>query len=224
MRRNINNVEIVEPPIGELTRRYSKFSAIRRVFLAGCGCLIIFVIGAAIALRLAMGSGPAAIQQVPNNFPPDIPVYDKDSIEKITFISGKYKNRGIEIAAIFPKIILSPLLLSLDKEKAANSGSGYISSAQNLWKIISSPVSDHRDTAQIEWKNLNTDWYFLINYYKTELGKNGYTIDVQSEGQNVQQFSFSKGGVSGSFYVQDNDQKDTGTDYAALTVNLEPAK
>lgn len=218
MRRDLNSVEIVEPPIGELTKKYSAFSAIKRACLTGCGCLVFLIIGIIIFIRLAMGSGPETLNTVPQNFPKDIPVYDTDSIEKITFISGKYKNRGIEIAAFFPKIILSPLLISLDKDSQNPADPNKLTSVTNLWKIISTPVSDHRDTVQIEWRQLNADPFFIVGYYKTELKKESYKIDVESEGKNVQQFSFSKGEITGSMYVQGAPGQ--GAEYAVLTVNL----
>ncbi len=219
MRRNINNVEIVEPPIGELTKKYSAFSAIKRACLTGCGCLVLVIIGIIIFIRLALGSGPETLKAVPSNFPSDIPIYDRDSIEQITFISGKYKNRGIEIAAFFPKLILSPLLATMNKGNQDDPSVDKITSVKNLWQTISTPVSDHRDTVQIEWRKLDADPFFIIGYYKTELQKSGYDIEVESEGNNVQQFSFSKKEVSGSMYVQGPPGQ--GSEYALLTVNLE---
>lgn len=220
MRRNINNVEIVEPPIGELTKRYSAFSTIKRACFTGCGCLVVIIIGITIFLRMALGSGPQTLQNVPDNFPNDIPVYDEDNIEQITFVSGKYKNRGIEIAAFFPKIILSPLFLTLNKNEQNTDETGKFASVKNLWTIISAPVSDHRDTAQIEWKNLDAEPSFIINYYKTELRKAGYKIDVESEGMAVRQFSFSKDTITGSMYARGDEEVKPGTDYVVLTVNL----
>ena len=220
MRRNINSVEIIEPPIGELTRKYSAFSAIKRACLTGCGCLVLLIIGIIIFLRVALGSGPQTLKNVPYNFPNDIPIYDKDSIERITFVSGKYKNRGIEIAAFFPKIILSPLIFTLNKDGQNTDDTGRLASIKNLWNIISAPISDHRDTVQIEWKNLDAGPSFIANYYRTELNKNDYQIDVESEGQAVRQFSFSKGAITGSIYVEGNEELKPGTDYVVLTVNL----
>ena len=220
MRRNINNVEIVEPPIGELTKKYSAFSAIKRTCFTGCGCLVVLIIGIIIFMRLALGSGPQTLNKVPDNFPNDIPIYDADNTEQITFVSGKYKNRGIEIAAFFPKIILSPLFLTLNKDEQSTNDAGKLASVKNLWKIISAPVSDHRDTVQIEWRNLDADPSFIINYYKTELQKNDYNIDVESEGQDKYQFSFSKDIITGSIYVEGNGDLKSGTSYMVLAVNL----
>ena len=43
---------------------------------------------------------------------------------------------------------------------------------------------------------------------------------MESEGQAVRQFSFSKGAITGSIYVEGNEELKPGTDYVGLTVNL----
>jgi len=223
MRRNLDNIEIVEPPIEELTKKYSRSSGCRRGCLTGCVVIVLLIVGIIIFVRLAMGEGPQTLKKAPENFPKDIPVYDPDNIDRITFISGKYKNRGIEIAAFFPKVILSPLLLSMDKGTNENVSGEKTSfdSAKNLWRLIRTPVGDHRDTVQIEWRNMDAEPSFVLSYYRTELKMKGYRIEVESQGTGVRQFSFSQsGGASGSFYVQGNEEERPGTDYAILTVNL----
>lgn len=213
VRRNLDNIEIIEPPLNELTKKHSY----KRTCFTGCGCLVFVIIAAAIGLRLYIGQGPTVIKTVPSNFPTDIPVYDKDAIETITFISGKYKNRGIEIAAFFPKVILSPLLVKMEQGKALNNTGGW----QGIWQVITEPVSDHRDTIQINWANLDAEPSFVISYYRKELTKANFKIEVESEGQSVRQFSFSReDGTSGSLYVQGDETLKPGTDYAILTVNL----
>lgn len=218
MRRDvISNVQVVEPPLEELTKKKSGF---KRGCLTGCGCVIIFIIGLIIFLRVATGPGPQTLKTVPASWPADIPVYDKDNIELITFVSGKYKNRSLEIAAFFPKIILSPLLLSTEGNATTTDRS-----LSNFWKIITTPVGDHRDTVQVEWRNLDAEPSFVISYYKKELIKKKFNIDVESEGQGVKQFSFSRAdGVSGSLYTQGDEANRPGTDYAILTVNLPAVK
>lgn len=227
MRKNvIDNVKVVEPPLGEFSKQHS---SLKRTCITGCGCIALFIIGGIIALKLAVGPGPKTLKTVPEDFPKNIPVYDKDTIEQITFISGKYKNRGMEIAAFFPKIILSPLLLTLNKDgsdlPAASPSSTIIEkqarSLQRVWKLITTPVGDHRDTVQVEWKNMDAEPRFVISYYRNELRKAGYKIDAESEGAGVRQFSFSAlDETTGSLYVKSNEEDHPGTDYAALTVNL----
>ena len=162
MRRDIiKDVEIKEPPLEELTRKYSTFSSIKRSCIGGCGCLVFIVIIIIIILKFAIGIGPQTITKMPTNFPYGIPVYDENKIEKITFISGTYKNRVIELSALFPKIILSPIISVLDPQ---DSGLENKSTLKDVWKLINSPVSDQRDVIKIKWNNLNTDPEFLYSY------------------------------------------------------------
>lgn len=219
----IDNVEIIEPPLEELNKKRSGFS---KACFTGCAFIIILIIGGIIFFRLFAGPGPQNLSRLPGDFPKDILVYDPDNIENITYISGKYKNRSIEMAALFPKVILSPLLLALDKNKnlpADNASEQKNTSLKNLWKIITTPVGDHRDTVQIEWRNMDADPGFVIDHYKNELQKRAFIIEVESSGQGVDQFSFSResDGLTGSLYIQ-TDNKGSGTDYAMLTVNLPP--
>ena len=213
MRRNIiDNVEIKEPPIEELSRRRSGW---KRSCFTGCGCIVFFIIIIAVLIRISMGPGPQTLKQVPENFPKDIPVYDTDNIESITYISGKYKNRGIEIAAFFPKIILSPIFLATDKKEKQDTPT-----LKRMWQIISTPVGDYRDIVQIEWTDLDADQSFVVAYYKKELQKKDYKIDIESEGQNIQQFTFSKGEITGSFYTENSPDIKKGTGHATMTINL----
>ncbi len=172
---NFDNVEIVEPPIGELTKKHSH---LKGACLTSCGGLVFFVITLIVAFHIVVGPGPSIIKTPPTEFPSDIPVYDKDTISQIIFIPGKYKKRSLEIAGFFPKVILSSLLLTVQPtpndqgdqilvEKAPNE-----SLLKRLWDIITSPVGDARDTVQIEWQNMNAGPDFVSSYYEKELTKN----------------------------------------------------
>lgn len=212
VRRTLDNIEIIEPPLNELTKKHSY----KRTCITGCGCLVIIIILAIIGLRLYIGPGPTTIKTLPSNFPSDIPIYDRDAIEEITFISGKYKNRGIEIAAFFPKVILSPLLIKMNQNNTTTDNSW-----KGIWQIITTPVGDHRDTIQINWQNLDAEPNFIISYYQKELTKKNFKIEIESEGKNIRQFSFSReDGISGSLYVQGNENTKIGTSFSILTINL----
>jgi len=210
MRRNLEDIEIVEPPIGELTKKRSWKGAC----FTSCFFLVILTIVAVIGIRFYVGPGPVASKSVPSNFPNDIPVYDKDSIENITTISARYKERGLGIATILPKLVLAPIFYNSDN--STNGGS-----LQNIWKAVSSPSGNYRESIQIEWHNINADPSFVIAYYKKELKKKNFKIDVESEGKKVQQFSFSReDGLDGSIFAQTNDEKKSGTNYMIMTLNL----
>lgn len=212
----IDDVEIIEPPIGELTKQKS---SLKRTALSGCGCVVFLIILALVGLRLYVGAGPTTISALPPEFPSGIPIYEKDSIKHMTFISGTYKNRSIEIAAFFPKIILSPLLLQLRHENSDNPAFPIMS--KSFWSLITTPVGDSRDTVQIEWTNMDADPGFVISYYRKELEKSGYQLEDTLKENHTRQFNFfNDKGVGGTMYVRSDDTDHPGTDYAALTVNI----
>ncbi|EKD43975.1 MAG: hypothetical protein ACD_72C00052G0004 [uncultured bacterium] len=207
MRRNLDNIEIVEPPIEELTKKRSWKGAC----FTSCALLLILLIGAIIGIKIYVGAGPSVSKNIPANFPADIPIYDKDNLNAVTFISARYKQRGLGIAGILPKIILSPVLYNSDN------GGGPL---QNLWKAISTPEKKFSDSFEVEWRDVNADPSFVIAYYKKELKKKNFKIDVESEGEKVKQFSFSRAdGYDGSIYAQADEEKPD-TTYMMLIVNL----
>ncbi len=217
MRRDIiKDVEIKEPPLEELTRRYSTFSSIKRSCIGGCGCLVVLLIAFIVIIKVFLGVGPQNVSKVPNDFPTDIPIYDAENISEITFISGQYKNRAIEIAAIIPKVILSPLISALDKDMVSSSDEK--TSMKNIWKIVNEPVGDKRNVVKVKWINMPAEYDFVYNHYKNELTKSDYIITATSVGENEKQFSFAKDSISGSFYVKINKEM-TSTELANLIVN-----
>lgn len=221
MRKNIiDDVEIIEPPLEELTKTHS---GIKRACASGCLLLILLIVALVVAIRIFTGPGPQTLKSPPAGFPADIPVYDLDNIEKVTFISGRYKDRSLEVAAIFPKIILSPIFLALNRDANVPTSTGKKVSLKNLWQIITAPVGDHRDTVQIEWKDMDATPRFVYLYYKTELRKNGFTVEENNEEKGIKQFSFLRDdGLSGVLYIKDANENQPGTDYAALTLSLPP--
>lgn len=223
-RNPIESVEIVEPPIGELTRTRSSF---KRTCFTGCLFIVLFVISLVVGARLLIGAGPETVKSVPENFPQAIPVYDKDAIEAITFISGKYKYRSTEIAAFFPKVILSPLLVRIhDSEFSTGTSTSRAKlSLDSVWQIVRTPVSELKDTVQIEWRDINAEPSFVYSYYKKELTKNGYKIEDEVRERARQHFLFNhKTGVTGFLVVEGDEEAKPGTDYAVLTVNIPPAE
>ncbi len=215
-RPNIEKVEIVEPPIGELSKSRSSF---KRSCLTGCGCVIFFIAALLVGLRFFIGSGPTKLKTIPPDFPVAIGIYDQDSIETITRIPGRYKSRGLTIAAIFPKLILSPLLLNAN-EPSDVSSTTFTETAKHIVGLITSPVTDGRDTVRIEWKNMDAEPDFVVSYYQNELRKAGFNITDTVVNGTTKQFTFENSTLSGTLFVQSDEEKNPGTDYAVLTVNL----
>ena len=153
MRRNLDNIEIVEPPIEELTKKRSWKGAC----FTSCALLFLLLIGAVVGIKIYVGAGPESLKTVPPNFPADILIYDKDNIDSITYISARYKERGLGMATILPKLILSPIFY--------NSQNGdSIGTLKNLWNAMSAPTTNHTDSVQIEWKNVEAD----PDFFKTK--------------------------------------------------------
>src|SRR3989339_281549 len=218
MPKNLDSIEIVEPPIQELSKQRHGFL---KTCLTSCLIIVILVTIGIFALKYSLGPGPKNLKKLPDNFPADVPIYDKENIETITFISGRYKNRGVEIAAFLPKIILSPLIARITPagNPSANSDS-QSGSFTNIWRVITTPVSDGHDSIQIEWRDMDTSPEFFISYYKKELEKKNFSIDTESEGKTFRQITFSRAdGISGSAYASWDADDKTRTQYALLTVN-----
>jgi len=207
MRRNLDNIEIVEPPIGELTKKRS----IKGACLTSCAMILFFAIAAIIAIKIYVGSGPTLTKNIPANFPNEIPIYDNDNITNVTFVTAKYKQRGLGLATIIPKIVLSPVLYKNEENKISLNG---------IWKTISAPEKTYRDSFEVEWRDVNAEPSFVIGYYKKELKKKKFNIEVESSGEKIQQFSFSReDGYEGSVYAEVDPLKPR-TTYIILTISL----
>jgi hypothetical protein len=226
MRKPIDNVEIQEPPLKELKKQKS---CLRHTCLGGCGCIVIFVIIFLVLLKFAATPREKELKYVPDNFPKTIPVYDVDNIDKITFTSGKDRGRLIETAAFIPKVILSPIILTLDKYNVIpiehnNTEQTEGINWQNFINLIKEPVGDYRDTTKIEWHNLSAKPDFITEYHQSELTKTKFEITnlkkLNLEKLQTLQFNFSlkDKNIEGVLYIKD-DPKKTGTDYFTITIN-----
>ena len=216
----IKDVEIVEPPIQELAKKNRWMG---KACLSNCGCLLLSVAFIIIGARLFVGQGPKTIKALPSDFPKAVPVYNEYNIEKITYTSGRYKARAMEIAAFFPKIILSPIFINTAKTDRQTSDQ--LGQRENmgreLWRVLTKPVGDDRDTVQIEWRRVPSDIKSLILYYQNKLTEAGFTIDEKNKGNDYEQFSFSRNdGISGAVSARKNstDQEKI-IDYGFLIVN-----
>ncbi|HYE59832.1 MAG TPA: hypothetical protein VEA18_01450 [Candidatus Kapabacteria bacterium] len=218
MRRDVNDIQIKEPPLQELNK---KRSCLKRSCATGCGCIALFLIAVFLFLRFAAAPRPKELATVPGHFPKSITLYDTDAIHRISFISGEQKSRWTEIAGYVPKAILSPLILSLERQ---SQGSAQTTASAFTWEafidLMKKPLTDTRHTLQIEWTDLPAQPKFIENYYKNELKKNNFDILQSTEGDTIRQFLFTNTttSIDGVLYMSDTPDKD-GTDYVSLNVN-----
>ena len=222
MRDPIERVEIVDPPISELTKRHRSFT---RTCFTGCLFIILFIAVAIGGVRFWLGSRPQELTAVPPEFPSDIGLYDKDSIEQITLISAQYRNHSLKLAALSPRLFLAPLLDDSGSSSAPLTAS---QAAGSFWQILTAPIEDNTNVVRVQWRSMPAEPLFVLSYYKSELLKKSYTIENETTqrgaGNTVDyRFSFSKvSGANGTLAITD-DRDNHGTDYAVLTVHTLPA-
>lgn len=191
----INGVEIVEPPIIELKKRGRWMTT---ACLSGMGCVFLFIIGIILSIKLFIGPGPKQIKNLPENFPSEIPLYDQYNIGKITYMPGKYKQRSVELTALVPKILFSPLIFAHEpnvKETTSNI-------IKDVGKILTHSSDNSANIVQIEWYNIKSEYTEMLEYYKARLKKNG-TIESETIGDKFRQITFKQDSdISGTIYIE----------------------
>ncbi|HNU96341.1 MAG TPA: hypothetical protein PKH95_02945 [Candidatus Magasanikbacteria bacterium] len=222
MRRKdlIKDVKIVEPPIHEL---HKGSSVLMRSCFLGCGFFFVLIIGLLIGLRFYIGSGLKTVTILPPNFPlEEIPLYNKDKIDKMTFITGESKSRRVELAAILPKIIMIPFLLEENENTADTKEKNNF---KNLFKTLASPVTDKKDNFKIEWQNIDNSYVNFINTYQNELRKKNFIIDTTGEGSDYKKIDFSRtDGYTGTIYAENKSEQKNKITHAFLMLNMPPAQ
>jgi len=223
---NQTTIQIQEPPIKELRQ---KSSCLRRGCLMGGSCLIAIIIGTLVIVGIIITSGSKTLKDVPENFPADVHLYDKENIQKITFISGGSKRRSLAIATFLPKLILSPFLKISPATKTVRrvDETGRVTVTKEITKedflrLFKTPVGETTDTVVIVWTNLGADKDFILDYYQTEFAKVKYASRpaqmVDAERTTIE-FKSPDGRVTATLYVEDA-SRDRGTDYVSLTVDF----
>lgn len=225
MSKKIDDIEIIEPPMEELSKKHSCF---RRTCFSCCSFIFVIIIVSLIILKFTTGPKITQLKKLPDAFTKIIPVYDKENIETITVTSGQERSQSVERIAYIPKLVIIPLLLKFDQQnfyinKYRPNIKGQLMKTEKFWDkvllLMKEPIGDHRDAIKIEWRGLSTEPKFIEKYYKAELSKNQYAVRTISESSNITQFSFIKDDIDGMVYIQ-NDSKTPNTDYVILSANV----
>ena len=220
MRQEIDKIEIKDPPLEELNK---KRSCLKRTCITGCSCFVIMFLVSLVLLRFTMGPRAKELKDLPQSFIKNIPIYDIEGIEKITYTSGKERGRIVEFTAYIPKLVLSPFVVYFDKEykyiPIYDSANRDVSNWEKFIAFLSKPIADHRDILKIEWVKLNAKQSFVVEYYQTELKKQNFEIGLKSKNDNVIQFTFTKDNIDGVVYTMDEGDTE-GVDYVSLTTNI----
>jgi len=210
MRKEIDKIEIKEPPLEELSKKRSCF---KRTCFTGCGCVVILFIISLVFLKLTLGPKSKELKDLPEKFSSSIPVYDPDSIEVINYTAGKDRSTSIEKIAYLPKLIVSPAILWLERENKNKS------TWEKFNQFMKKPVTDQRDIIEIEWKLLPADVDFILDYYKNELKRQSFMIGLESKTDEIKQFTFKKDNIDGALLIKDF-KNTPQTDYMDLKVNI----
>lgn len=177
-----------------------------------------------------MGGGPEEIKSLPSHFPRVVPLYNEEQIQKIRFLSSSAKRRGFEMAAFVPKMIFGPIFLTFNPERSLKKSvaSGHtIYTKEIRWSdvatLFKTPITKDADTVAIEWSNLGADVKFIMDYYRNELEKAGFSVETPPSKPNTQTIRFTSSSITGTVYSEDYDTETRGTDYITVTVDI-PAK
>lgn len=206
MTRRPEDVIIQEPPMEELSKQYS---CLRRSCFSCVSLLLVVLAGSLLILKFTLIPAPRELKKAPPSVTESIPLYDTDSIVKITVLPGSDRSRGVEAAAWIPKAIVAPFFIALDKDQSFLKRS-YPSSTSDLIKaswsekfnlFLHAPIGDHRDEITIEWKDIGADPKFISEYYIDELNKRGFIIMAQSQTDQINQYTFSRPDLEGSLFI-----------------------
>lgn len=215
---NLDRIEIIEPPIEELTK---KPSWLKRIAFLGCGGVIMLIAGFFVAIKILLGPGPQSLHAVPPNFPPTVPVYDKNNIDTINFTPGRYDARAGQLATIFPHRLLAPFIKNSAADGAVLSPAESFqkNKAQKMWAFFTSPDDAFTDIYVLEWQSINAEPKFIFGYYRTELRKAGFTItDQTTDANDLYQRFTNNSDVEGTVEVNHSQDGDGGGTHAVLTV------
>lgn len=210
MRRDAHDIQIQEPPLQEMRKERS---CLKRACGTSCGCAFLFLIGLFLFAQFFLRQNAKELKDVPPGFPVEIPVYDRENVQRISYVSGEDEAAWTRKALIVPRAILLPILDAINDGAADTENSFW----QALEDALRDPRVDRRERVVIEWQGLSAAPKFIDDYYKKELGKYLFDINVSARTDTVRQFTFAKDGINGVLYIHDDPEKE-GTDAVTLTV------
>lgn len=207
MTRRPEDIIIQEPPIQELSRQYS---CLRRSCFSCLSVLLVILAVSLLILKFTLIPAPRELKKAPTSFTDSIPLYDPDSITKITLLPGADRSRAVEAAAMVPKAIIAPFFITLDKNQSFLKRS-YPSSTLNLQTasfgkkfnlFLHAPIGDHRDEITITWQDISADPTFISEYFIKELNKRGFVIMAPEQTNQITQYTFNRADLDGSIYIE----------------------
>lgn len=218
----LEQIDIVEPPLRELDKRHSFFAS---SCLGGCGFLLILGVFFVGSVKLFLGPGPEESTKVPQSFPTSsVPVYDEENLERVTTIPGRYTTRGIHLSALLPALLLNRVYTdTANLNDLPSQASTTHRIFETLWNDLHAAATTYAITTRFEWHDLNADPTFIRSFYEQELQKRGFTIANKMISKTSQSLTFNekKSLIEGSLTVEKTMiPKGTGTARAVLIVRI----
>ncbi|MBI4098709.1 MAG: hypothetical protein HY437_01590 [Candidatus Magasanikbacteria bacterium] len=197
-------VTIQEPALNEIKKSRSCF---RRTCCSGCGCLTIFLIAAAAGIWLFVPPEPKKLTTLPDTLPDDLPLYKRDAITGVTYLSADRKKRGPETVAILPKIIITPLIMGLDRFKEGSASTTPRLTPASLWNAtrdaVKTPLATYRHTVVITWNALGAEPHFIDEWYQNEFKKQHFEIERAFTSSTARSMRFRNATTTGTIFIDD---------------------
>ncbi|HBB38514.1 MAG: hypothetical protein UV82_C0011G0056 [Candidatus Magasanikbacteria bacterium GW2011_GWD2_43_18] len=213
MHRNTDDIQIQGPPIDEIQKRSS---CLKRSCGTLLGIIIVLLLILSFLIHTIVRPRIKHLAILPTDIPKEIPIYDAQNLDVISYIDGGQRAQAIELLAFVPKAILSPLILAIEN---ADEAAG--AETESLWesfiRILGTPVADHRNILSVEWTELQAAPSFIHSYYRTALTQAGYT-ETDEHTADSTRFENEREGTTVTVDIQDNGNAQDGTDYAILRV------
>lgn len=228
MRQESQDVEIKDPAVKQMKNKEDK-SCLKRGCSKGCIFLILLFIAFLFIIKFGVASKTKEVKDVPENFPDDISVYDKDSINSIQ-VSREENNVFAKIGKIFPKTVLVTLHLTLGSDSPEELKNYLQVKHRNLtdknlpskfWTLMQEAPKQKEEKIIIKWKNLSADIQFLKEYYESSLKESNFEVELTTNQDIQKQILFNKQNYVGKVYIKD-DPKNPGTTLMKLELSIKP--
>lgn len=224
MNRNVDNVEIKEPPIQELNNNRS---CLRRSCMTGCLFLFLLIFVFLFVVKFAATPRVRKLKNIPDIVPESVPIYDESNIESISYIAARERTRTVELAAVVPKAILLPILVNTEQYlpqevKQLLGDTGDAQGLDRYIQLIQKPIFPSTDLIEVTWIELTAQPDFLKEFYEKELQRAGFTVVQIVSDKAVEEIRFTddSGNITGVFYTEDKTPDNRGTDKAVLNIEI----
>ncbi|MFB6181507.1 MAG: hypothetical protein ABEJ24_01285 [Candidatus Magasanikbacteria bacterium] len=222
MRKEDNDVQVKGPAVQELEE---KGSCLKRSCGKGCFFIILLIISFLGLIKFASSPHLKEVKKVPKSLPEGVPVYEQDSISRIAVASQNNKTFLAKVSDIVPKFFLVSAHVILQEDSPVEL-KNYLNAKDSTEKknifseflyLMNQPTKKRQNKIVIEWRNISAEPDFVKDFYTTELKKNGFTVNSTADKKDIKQIGFSKGGIVGSLYLENNPEQ-PGTEIGSLDI------